>query len=512
MLAKVFTRTVEASFHRGDTRIENLGDFRMAAAFLHEGEERAVLRPQLRQRMPERVQLLRIDRAGRLGDVLVLLAKGQEDPAQLLPAQLVDAGVAREAEEPGLELRGGLEPVDRPDHLDENLLGEILHVVAASGHGVDETGHPVLVTDNKLPLSALVALLSSPDAAALSLLAGAHPALPNSSAVRERAAAVQTEFEAARDKAREAYEAAKTLFAAAGGSGDIKTRLDQINTSLENLNKAGTKADTAQPAADAAAEHGASDPAAAAKPAMSGESGKPGDKGDTGDTAALEAEIRAALAAMKADAQTGKPEAIIRHMAFKDDQQKALVEALLPMLSTGQAFNAACVDKFGKPFAQLVKESQSPAVKSNPILGPVGMFTGGGASALPGLGELTKFFSDDSHIRVISPSEAELTVDGVTQSLTAVKVGDAWKIQVDIGEGAGMAAGLMPMLQPIGQAIEAVTAGISEGKYSKPDDMLLDLSARLMGAMSGGLKPPGAGKPDAAPPAKPSGEPAPGGG
>ena len=44
MLAKMFTRTVEASFHRGDTRGESFSNFSVAAPFLHEREERAILR------------------------------------------------------------------------------------------------------------------------------------------------------------------------------------------------------------------------------------------------------------------------------------------------------------------------------------------------------------------------------------------------------------------------------------------------------------------------------------
>ena len=58
MLAKMFPRTVEASFHRGDTGIESFGDFRVAPAFLDEREQRAVLRAELRERMPQRIQLL----------------------------------------------------------------------------------------------------------------------------------------------------------------------------------------------------------------------------------------------------------------------------------------------------------------------------------------------------------------------------------------------------------------------------------------------------------------------
>ena len=100
MLAKVLARAVEASFHRGNTGIENFGNLGMATPFLDERKQRAVLRPQLRQRMPQRVELFGIHRSRRFGNVLMLLAEGQENPPQLLPAQLIDAGIAREPEQP----------------------------------------------------------------------------------------------------------------------------------------------------------------------------------------------------------------------------------------------------------------------------------------------------------------------------------------------------------------------------------------------------------------------------
>ena len=162
MLAKVFARAVEASFHRGNTGIKSFGNFRMTTPFLDECKQRAVLRPQLSERMPQRIELFGIHCSRRLGNVLMLLPKRQENPPQLLPAQLIDAGVAREPEQPRLELRGRLQPIERADHLDENLLREILDVVTSSGHGVNKAGDPMLIADNELPLGDFVALLGPP--------------------------------------------------------------------------------------------------------------------------------------------------------------------------------------------------------------------------------------------------------------------------------------------------------------------------------------------------------------
>jgi len=163
MFAKVLTSTMEASLHCGDTGLKGFRNLRMAAALLDESEQGTILRAKLGERMAERIELLGIDRARRLGDVFMLLAEGQKDPAQLLAAELVDARVAREPEKPRFELRRRLQTIERPDHLDEDLLGQILDVIASSGHGVDETSNTMLVADNEVPLGDFIALLSPAD-------------------------------------------------------------------------------------------------------------------------------------------------------------------------------------------------------------------------------------------------------------------------------------------------------------------------------------------------------------
>ena len=162
MLPEMFARTVKASFHRGDTGFESLGNLGMAPAFLDQRQQGANLRPQLRERVAERIELLGINRAGRLRNVFMFLPERQKNPPQLLPAKLIDAGVAREPEKPGLELRRSLQPIDGANHLDEHLLRQVLHVIASTGHGVNEASDSVLVTDDELALGSLVALLSPP--------------------------------------------------------------------------------------------------------------------------------------------------------------------------------------------------------------------------------------------------------------------------------------------------------------------------------------------------------------
>ena len=162
MLAKMFTRTVEASFHRGNTRREDIGNLGMASAFLDQRKQRAVLGPQLGQGVAQGVELLGSDRAPRFGNVFVLFAEWQKNPPQFLPPQLIDARIPREPEQPGFKLGGCLQMLQGADHLDKDLLGEILHIIASPGHSVNETSHSMLVADNEIPLGALVAFLGPP--------------------------------------------------------------------------------------------------------------------------------------------------------------------------------------------------------------------------------------------------------------------------------------------------------------------------------------------------------------
>lgn len=162
VFAKMFPRAVEASFHRRDASVESFRYFGMAAAFLNQCEQSSILRPQLSQRVPQRVELLRIDRTGRLRNILMLFPERQENPAQLLATQLINACIPRESEEPRLELGRRLQTIKSPDHLDEHLLRQIFDIITSAGHSINEAGNTVLVTDNELTLSGFVALLSLP--------------------------------------------------------------------------------------------------------------------------------------------------------------------------------------------------------------------------------------------------------------------------------------------------------------------------------------------------------------
>src|SRR5208283_2691840 len=66
VLSKLFACAVEARLHGSDARAEALGDLGVAASLLHQREERAVLGPELGERVAERVELLRDRKSTRL--------------------------------------------------------------------------------------------------------------------------------------------------------------------------------------------------------------------------------------------------------------------------------------------------------------------------------------------------------------------------------------------------------------------------------------------------------------
>jgi hypothetical protein len=138
---------MEAGFEGDDTYAERLGHFDLAAAFLDEGYECAILWFEFRECMVEGVEFLGVDASGfvRYVEDSFLGFYGCQEFLPAFAADVIYAGIAGQAEEPGFELRGLREAWKGADHFDKNNLGKIFHGVAAVGDGVDEAGHAVLI-------------------------------------------------------------------------------------------------------------------------------------------------------------------------------------------------------------------------------------------------------------------------------------------------------------------------------------------------------------------------------
>ena len=163
VFTEVLPGAMQPGFHCRNAGGKDFGNLGVTAALLDEGEERAILGPQLRESVAQGVEFLGVDGAGRLGDVFVFGAKGEKNATQLLPAELIDAGVPSESKEPRFKLGGRLEAFKGTNHFYEHLLGEVFDVIRATGHGIDKPGHAMLIIDDELMLGGLIALLSPAD-------------------------------------------------------------------------------------------------------------------------------------------------------------------------------------------------------------------------------------------------------------------------------------------------------------------------------------------------------------
>jgi hypothetical protein len=142
---------MKAGLHGGDARTKSDGDLGMTTAFLHQGEQGAVLGPKLIEGMAKRIMLLGVHGSGGFGDVFMLGCKGRENSAKFLTPKVIDTSVACQTEKPRFKLRRSLETVDGADHFNENKLGDVLDRVAPTDNRVNKTRHSMLVSNDKLP-------------------------------------------------------------------------------------------------------------------------------------------------------------------------------------------------------------------------------------------------------------------------------------------------------------------------------------------------------------------------
>ncbi len=154
---------MQSCFNRHHAGAGGFGHLQLAAPFLRQRKQCAIFWRQLLQRVLQCIEFLGTHRTRRLRDIFVLLAKRRENPAQLLPPQVIDAGVARQPKQPGLELRRLVQTPQRPNHFDENQLGKILDRIAPPGNRINKPRDASLVTDNERPLGGFFALLGPPN-------------------------------------------------------------------------------------------------------------------------------------------------------------------------------------------------------------------------------------------------------------------------------------------------------------------------------------------------------------
>lgn len=321
----------------------------------------------------------------------------------------------------------------------------------------------------------------------LDAVAKTKPAVPGAADAAKKADEVRAELQATRDAAKASYESAKSAYEKVNLTPEIKKKLEEIAKALEALHTP-----PAPPPAPAPAPEGAP---ADAKPADAGDA-KPAAAISPEQIKTVEDEVRAALREMATASAAGDSEKVLSHIEVKNDQEKQVLLAALPITKSAKSLDAACTTKWGKDLMGLIQDSKVPAIKANPLfmmMGPL-LGKGGGPGASP---VMDADAVEKATIKAISPTEAEVTADGAPATTKLKKDGETWKV-TGLGSMLGpMAAQMMPMLKAMNDAFTDAAAGISSGKFASADDMLTELSAKLMGAMGGmgpgGRKPPTGG-------------------
>ncbi len=329
----------------------------------------------------------------------------------------------------------------------------------------------------------------------LGAAAEAKPAIPGAADLAKHAGDAKAELEAAKTEAEAAYEKARSAYLAAGGSAELQAKLKSIAESLERL-KAERNKPVELPKPPAPAPKAAE--TTAAKPAEGGEA-KP-----EAAAAALTPEQEKAVEAAARDVLKKASDAMTAGnlAAFKDlmdlqsDAEKSAFDATMPLALSAKKFDDACVAKYTKGFKALLADSQSPAVKSNPLFQMAG-------PQLEAAGKTAKLLTADNvakaTVKVVSATKADATLPGDDDTTHIIKVGDAWKIDPgdDARNSAGMMGPMAAMIKGMTSSLDSVTADIGADKFATADDMLTALAAKLMGALNPGgggggrPKPPG---------------------
>jgi hypothetical protein len=289
--------------------------------------------------------------------------------------------------------------------------------------------------------------------------------------------------------AEESYRSAIAMFESAGGNAEAKEKVAKLTAAVTKLTGAPEAPPAEVPAAAPTDDKPVEKPAAGASAAPAAGSF---------DAAAVEADVKAALVAIKADASANPDpsQSLTKWMKAEDPVTKEFVDLVMGLTGKKVAMDAACKAKFGKDLTGLIAETKQASVKGNPMLGMMGQMAGQISDQFGGLD------AEKAQISAVSATEASVSMEGSPQALKMVKTDTGWKLDMDSAMGGPQAKQMLAMSKgPIGAmsgAFEKITGQINAGEYATADDMLLKLNAELMAAMQKMM--PGGGKPPTPPP------------
>jgi hypothetical protein len=258
--------------------------------------------------------------------------------------------------------------------------------------------------------------------ALLRTLAGTRPSLPNQSEIAARLTAAADEHKNAIAAAQTALTAAKTAFSGAGVGGTAKERLDALGVILDKA------LETIQDEKlDAAGKFGFKTRVAAPAP------------GSTPDAAPA----------------PGNDESLVRAEIEK------LFAAQIESRRKIEAIDAACREKFGKSFAEVLA--------SNPAMGMMASTIQQGLSITP----------SDFKIEMVDDETATATAEGLPVPVTFRKAGGKWEPAMPAG-----AQGMQDRMMATAMAVfESWGNDVKAGKFADPAAASADLMAKVQAVM-----------------------------
>ena len=296
-------------------------------------------------------------------------------------------------------------------------------------------------------------------------LAAAHPALPSAAEYASRAQAARAESVEAKQAAFEAFQDAKRAYEGSGAKGEVKDRLEEVGTRLNEISKVVGEGVMDAEAMGALEEPILEEEADFEEPRAE----EPLAAGD-----GPEAELRATIQRVIEAAEAGDYDAVIDFLHPASDADVSFIEMTGMMLRAMGRLDSATRTTFGEPFTAWMENNPDP------MLGQLGNM-GGGA-----LG----FELEDLDLRVQGDEAVALSPIPNMPDTKFAKVDGQWKQVIDTqalladNPMAGAALEMMQSMIPaMASSFEELAASVEAGDLDNNAAVAEAFKAKLMAIM-----------------------------
>jgi hypothetical protein len=305
-------------------------------------------------------------------------------------------------------------------------------------------------------------------AALYDALANARPPLPDATQYKARHDEAQRALQAALEGATNAYSAAAAAYKNAGGSPQVKERLEAVIKRLSVSVKA-----TSDGKKDLMAELGLTDTVPESAPAGSDPAGAGTAEADQTTPAGT---IQLAINYSREKRWND----LAGLFYFPSEQDRGVFTQVMTLAPKMDRLNEACKARFGS--------------------GLDGLGANMGGIGEMGLGGLEDFSASDFAVTVTGDTATAMPRGGAGQSLNLRQVAGKWLLDFELpsmtgGQNGGATAAMMAaMMGPMGQAVDELTAEVQAGKYGSIQDVIAALGQKMQAAMMKSMtRPPGGG-------------------